>query len=284
MIEFRPIMLEDAEWINRCRDIEKNPFSALTFQSLYTWQREYGLTIAGDDDFFVIRSVENQGYFAPCGDGEKCRRFLQEAFKREGKQRVLYLTKEQAEMAASDGYRMETAPYLSEYICSTPALALKSGHVSATYRKKCRRFAEKFPYTVKRIEPEDIRELLGVIEDWEREFGGKEPLDLDAARLSLENFDALGLRGIMLRTNEEGMIAFSFGFESTPDIYTMSTVKYDRRLSASVTVVCTHEEARLVAKDYPFCNLEEDLGLKGLRDAKLQCAPVAMNEVFMIEK
>ncbi len=283
MIDFRPVRLSDREWIERCRDINLHPFSALSFQSLFTWQKDYGLTIAGDEDFFVVKSISDGGYYAPCGNEEKGAAFLREAFRREGSQRVLYLTEEQAVRAEAEGYSRRAAPNLSEYICSTRALALQEGHISATYRQKCRRFAEEFSYTVKKIEPEDIRDLLDVIDAWERDLDGSEPLDLGPARLSLENYEALGLTGIRIRT-EEGLTAFSFGFRSAPDIYTMSTVKYDRRLSPAVTVVCTREEAERIALPCSFCNLEEDLGLPGLRDAKLQCSPVRLQEVFIIEK
>lgn len=284
MIDFRPIRLEDRDWIIACRDVARHPFSALSFQSLFTWQREYGLLIGGDSDFFVVKSRQDGGYFAPCGDEEKCRRFLTEAFGREGKQKVLYLTKEQAESAeAEGGYRLRHAPELSEYICSTKALTMQEGYVSYSYRKKCRKFAEEFPYTARRIELEDIPELLGLLGEWEASFQGKERLDLDAIRLSLENFEGLGLEGTIIRTHE-GYMAFSLGFSSAPDTYTMAMIKYDQRLSPSVIMPCTCEEARLNAGVLPFCNLEEDLGLQGLRDAKLQCSPIRMQEVYIIEK
>ncbi|MBQ1312850.1 MAG: DUF2156 domain-containing protein [Blautia sp.] len=250
---------------------------------MFTWKVEYGLTIAGDEDFFVIRSIANEGYFAPCGDQEKCKEFLEETFRREGKIRVLYVTEEMAERSKLLGFRVKKMPELSEYICSTEALALKKGHISHTFRRKCAKFKEEFPYKPEVIREKDIPELLDIIAAWEKDVPVTGALDLSAARLSLENFMALGLSGIVVHTRD-GVAAFSFGFRSAPDTYTMSTVKYDKRLSPSVTFVCTHEEAKLVACPYRYCNLEEDLGLPGLRASKLQCSPVKMQEVYTIEK
>ena len=282
MVKFRKILLEDRAWMERCRDPLAHPFSALSFPSLYTWQEAYGLEIAGDEDFFVVRSRQDQGYFAPCGQEEKCRRFLETALRENGSIRVLYLTGEQAEQAGRDGYAVRRAPELDEYICSTKALALREGHVSSTYRKKCTRFAVDFPYTAAPIVPVDLPLLRAVLESWKAELGDR-AVDLKAAIASVENFEALGLRGILVRT-EKGPVAFSIGFESAPDTYTMAVVKYDRALSPAVTAVCTREEAEKVAWPWAFSNLEEDLGLPGLRDAKLQCGPVRMNEVYVIEK
>ena len=281
-MKFRKILLEDRAWVERCRDPLAHPFSALSFPSLFTWQKAYGLEIAGDEDFFVVRSRENEGYFAPCGQEEKCRRFLETALREEGSLRVLYLTGEQAERLGEAGYAVSRAPALDEYICPTKALALREGHVSSTYRKKCTRFAQDFPYTASPIVPADLPLLRRVLEDWEAEMGNR-AVDLKAALTSVDHFEALGLRGILVRT-EKGPVAFSFGFESAPDTYTMAVVKYDRALSPAVTAVCTREEAEKVAFPWAFCNLEEDLGLPGLRDAKLQCGPVRMNEVYVIEK
>ena len=53
-MDYRSITMEDRPWIERCRDPRKNPFTALSFTSLFTWSRDYGLEIGGDDDFFVI--------------------------------------------------------------------------------------------------------------------------------------------------------------------------------------------------------------------------------------
>lgn len=282
--EFRPIQLEDKEWVERCRDPKEHPFSALTFPSLFMWKDDYGLTISGDDDFFVIHSKENNGFFAPCGDPDKCLGFLHDTFQKDKQIRVLYVTKEQAFQAQAAGFRARYSPELSEYICSTKALALKEGHISATYRKKVSRFSRDFAYTAKVIRQEDIPELLSIVSDWDKDVEKTGRLDLSAARLSLENYEALGLSGIVLHTRDQ-IAAFSFGFESAPDIYTMSTVKYDKQLSPSVTLVCTKEEAeQVVLSRYPFCNLEEDLGYPGLRDAKLQCSPVKMQEVFILER
>ena len=115
MTGFREIQLEDREWVERCRNVRDNPFSALAFPSLFTWKNEYGLTIAGDEDFFVVKSLENKGFFAPCGDKEKSSRFMEEIYKKEGKLRILYLTKEQAEGAEKEGFTARKMPELSEY-------------------------------------------------------------------------------------------------------------------------------------------------------------------------
>ena len=119
-MEYRPLTMEDRDRVDKCRNNQLNPFTALTFTSLFTWRKEYGLEITGDPDYFVIRSRHDEAYFCPCGDAEKCRAFLRDEVK--SGERVVYLTREQAE-ALGDGWDIRLRDDLSEYICATPALS-----------------------------------------------------------------------------------------------------------------------------------------------------------------
>ena len=131
-MEYRPLTMEDRDRVDKCRDAILNPFTALTFTSLFTWRKEYGLEIAGDADYFVIRSRHDEAYFCPCGDPEKCRAFLRDEVK--SGERVVYLTREQAE-ALGDGWDIRLREDLSEYICASPALALREGyHMSHSFK------------------------------------------------------------------------------------------------------------------------------------------------------
>ena len=68
---FRPLELSDRAWIEKCRNADVQPFSALTFPSLLTWAETYGMTIGGDEDFYVIRSQHDKAYYMPCGREDK---------------------------------------------------------------------------------------------------------------------------------------------------------------------------------------------------------------------
>ena len=132
-MDYRPLTMEDRDRVEKCRNYQLNPFTALTFTSLFTWRKEYGLEIAGDEDYFVIQSRHDGAYFSPCGDAEKCRKFIEE--KVEAGESILYLTKEQAE-ALGEGWEIRKRDDLSEYICATPALALREGfHMSHSFKE-----------------------------------------------------------------------------------------------------------------------------------------------------
>ena len=76
---FRPLVPDDLPWLRRCRDTAASPFTALSAVSLVTWAEAYGLSVAGDEDFFVVHSRHDNAYYAPVGNPDKCRAFMEEA-------------------------------------------------------------------------------------------------------------------------------------------------------------------------------------------------------------
>ena len=275
-MDYRPLEIEDRDRVEKCRDPQLNPFTALTFTSLFTWRKEYGLEIAGDEDYFVIRSRHDNSYFCPCGDGDKCKRFIEENVK--AGESILYLTQEQAE-ALGDGWEIRKRDDLSEYICATPALALKEGfHMSHSFKDKCRQYKKRHPYEVRPMTKADLPLIIDIAQKWE-EADPEGAGDLQVLQEEISSFGEVTLNGVMI-TAENGDHAFIMGYENTPEMFTMTMVKHDLSLPLLMTPVCVHELACALADKYPYINLEEDLGLEGLRRSKLLYSPIKQLEVY----
>ena len=275
-MDYRPLTMEDRDRVDKCRNNQLNPFTALTFTSLFTWRKEYGLEIAGDADYFVIRSTHDEAYFCPCGDGDKCRAFLEEQVK--PGERVLYLTKEQAE-ALGSGWDIRLREDLSEYICATPALALREGyHMSHSFKDKCRQYKKRHPYEVRPLTKDDLPMMIRMAREWE-EADPEGAGDLQALEEEIRFYGEMTLCGVMI-TTENGGHAFIMGYENTEEMFTMTMVKHDLDLPLLMTPVCVHELARMLEDKYPYIDLEEDLGLEGLRRAKQLYSPIRLMEVY----
>ena len=275
-MDYRPLEIEDRDRVEKCRDPQLNPFTALTFTSLFTWRKEYGLEIAGDEDYFVIRSRHDNSYFCPCGDGDKCKRFIEENVK--AGESVLYLTQEQAE-ALGDGWEIRKRDDLSEYICATPALALKEGfHMSHSFKDKCRQYKKRHPYEARLMMKADLPLIIDIAQKWE-EADPEGAGDLQVLQEEISSFGEVTLNGVMI-TAENGDHAFIMGYENTPEMFTMTMVKHDLTLPLLMTPVCVHELACALVDKYPYINLEEDLGLEGLRRSKLLYSPIKQLEVY----
>ena len=275
-MEFRPLRIEDGKWIAACRDAEMHPFTALSFPSLYLWREDYGLTVSGDGDWFVVRSLHDGGYYCPCGDETKCRAFLDALCSGE---KLFYLTEAQAQALAGRGWSTRHRPDLSEYIVSTAAEALREGHISKSFRDKCRHFRQHCAYTARPVTTGDLPRLRQTfLARWDSPLE-KRTVDKSVLRAALEAFEPLGLQGVLLET-EDGELAYLIGFENSLDMFTTAITGHVPLLPPETTVVAVHELALLLDGKYALMNLEEDLGLEGLRHAKELYSPVKRLEVY----
>ena len=273
---FRSLRLEDQAWITACRDVNEHPFTALSFASLYSWRVNYGFTVAGDRDFFVIHSEHDGGYYCPCGDPKKCRGFIDAL---EGPAKLLYLTQTQAQELEGRGWSVRHREDLSEYILSTAAQALRAGHVSKSFRDKCHHFKNRFVYSTHAIGAADLPFLRASLRELRDDPQENAIGDFHVLSALIENYDALALRGLLLESGQRDF-AYILGYENTPDSFTVSIGKHSPGLPPETPVVMIHELALILDGEYPLLNLEEDLGLEGLRRAKELQSPGAHLEVY----
>jgi hypothetical protein len=98
--------------------------------------------------------------------------------------------------------------------------------------------------------------------------------EISALQLSMDNWDALHLFGIGVRVNGQ-LEGFSFGVEQNATMF----VEYFEKattVAAGLYPLLVHELAKALPAQYTALNLEEDLGLPGLRTAKQRWNPARM--------
>ncbi|MBQ9007747.1 MAG: DUF2156 domain-containing protein [Clostridia bacterium] len=277
--EFREINLQDRAWMERCRDPERNPFTALSFPSLFTWRIAYGLEVAGNEEAFVVRSRQDQACFCPCGTEAGCRELMEALTENEKHMRVVYLTEEQADAWAKQGFTVRLREDLSEYLASADAVALRAGHMSKSFKEKCRHFKRDIRYEVSPVYNGNIDKVIALAERLRNDEKEEKMGDIEVVMSEIESFRKLDLRGLLLET-DDGRVGFIFGYENRPGMFTMSMAKHDRGLPAETTAVLIHELTKQIVPQYSLINLEEDLGLPGLRRAKMLFSPVGKLEVY----
>jgi hypothetical protein len=95
-----------------------------------------------------------------------------------------------------------------------------------------------------------------------------------AISVVLDNFDKLGVAGGLLRLNGR-VAAFTTGSPITSDTYGIQVEKADYEIPGAYPMI-NHEFALRNCADYEFINREEDMGIEGLRRAKLSYHPVKL--------
>ena len=134
-------------------------------------------------------------------------------------------------------------------------------------RAKVRKARERHNWQIQQISSENLELAKKVVHDWAklREKTG----DGDAALIGLENFEELGLQGIMMGT-EAGPQAIAYGAVIAPDVFDFHV---EKTLMPSIINYAKWELYQRLPDRIRWINLEEDLNLPGLKNNKLQAVP-----------
>ncbi len=151
-------------------------------------------------------------------------------------------------------------------------------------RNHINRFRNTYPdYEYTPITPDRIQECLDLEAEWckvnhcdQQEGTGNERRALIYA---LHNFEALGLTGGILHVNGK-IVAFTFGMPINHETFGVHVEKADTSIEGAYAMI-NYEFANRIPEQYIYINREEDLGLEGLRKAKLSYQPVTILEKYM---
>ena len=166
-----------------------------------------------------------------------------------------------------------------DYIYERESLVeLKGKHLQAkrNHVNKFRR--EHAAHEFVPLTPGIVPECLALEEAWYRQRAGAGSLlnERRALTLALQHIEELELLGGAIRV-EGKVVAFAYGSPVTFDTFDIHIEKADSSIDGAYNVI-NQELARRVPGKYRYINREEDLGLPGLRKAKLSYRPVILLE------
>lgn len=98
--------------------------------------------------------------------------------------------------------------------------------------------------------------------------------EFEAIRTGFEYFDDLNLEGLVLMLNRQ-LIAYAVFSRISESTYDIQFEKADPGFKGAAQVI-NHETAKYLKGKCRFVNREQDLGIKGLRQAKLSYDPIAL--------
>ena len=167
-----------------------------------------------------------------------------------------------------------------DYIYSIDALADLKGKKLQRKRNHCNHFRMLHPTgTIAPITDENTPQVMEMLEQWyarkeEAEYGTSFHLEQVAISKALQYRKELGIEGIVLQ--EKGrIIAMTMGSFLSPNTFDVQFEKAFEEYMGAYAVI-NREFARYLKEKYPqlqWLNREDDLGLEGLRKAKLSYCP-----------
>ncbi|MDR0545273.1 MAG: phosphatidylglycerol lysyltransferase domain-containing protein [Odoribacteraceae bacterium] len=286
MITFKKIELEDRDVLapllaaTGCRNCY------LSFVNLYTWQFRSRGSFAVVDGTPVIRSMpEPEGvmYHVPPGSANR-REILQELMERGEPTRLFGVFPALSDWLDEEfpgrfHYRAYRDSF--DYIYARQDLIDLKGKDYQAKRNHVNKFRKTYSHDYAPLTPELAPQCLALEEEWFRRRADANDESLlnerRALTLALQNMEKLQLVGGVLRV-EGKVVAFSYGTPITGDTFDVHIEKADYSIDGAFNMI-NRELALHLPEQFTYINREEDLGIPGLRKAKLSYRPR-----FLLEK
>ncbi len=161
-----------------------------------------------------------------------------------------------------------------DYIYSRTDLATLHGKHLDGKRNHIRRFRTQHPdFEYRPLMPEFFDECRRLTEIWQEEKGGNDTIHAEKQVMEtiFSNWDALGMIGGSIFVDGR-MVAFAYGSAVTTDTFDVCVEKADRHVEGAFAII-NQQFAEHLPEQYVYLNREEDMGIPGLRQAKLSYHP-----------
>ncbi|MDR0745192.1 MAG: phosphatidylglycerol lysyltransferase domain-containing protein [Mediterranea sp.] len=288
MIPFKDLMLEDKETITKYTMNSNRRNCDLSFSNLCSWRFLYDTQFVEIDGFLVLkfRAREKLAYMTPVGEGDLKKVIVAlEENAREEKEDFYMLgvtpdMKEEIEAAMPGRFTFTANRDYADYIYLRTDLANLTGKKYQSKRNHINKFKKIYHYEYIPLSPEHIRECLRLEAEWCKTNHCEEQEGMLNERraivYALTHFEKLGLTGGLLCVNSK-IAAFTFGMPINRDTFGVHVEKADTNIDGAYAMI-NYEFANHIPEQYTYVNREEDLGVEGLRKAKLSYQPAIILE------
>ena len=261
-----------------------------SFVNLYLWGRQ---TAALVDGYLVLFSHFNGHSVYPFPVGKGDIRPVLDAIIADSRERGIpcrLTSLNQADMELLEAYypgkfrfRCDRSDF--DYVYNIDDLADLRGRKFQQKRNHLNRFEENHPdWRVEALDEATVDDARALIDHWFDVKAEDPELDLGLEKLALrrvfEQFEELGLEGMVLYADGQP-VAVTIGSPLSEDTFDVHFEKAREDIQGAYGAI-NRAFARHLREKYPalrYLNREDDLGLPGLRKAKL-----SYNPAFLVEK
>lgn len=298
MLEWSIPEAEDEDWINSCIAVSGTMASDASFANIYLLRNKYSTKISRYKDF-IIRKYSGKGarcgYTFPLGKGDVAKALAEiEKDAKECGERLqfAFVTEEQKEvlenaMPARFCYSSDAGD--SDYIYLRSELASLSGKAFHKKKNHFSKFVRTYPdYKYYEIGACNIYDAQKVADAWYYEHlqdeDASQLAEYKAIKEALDNFEELGLIGGIIYVNGSpcAMTIASKINENTVDVHFEKAVG-EYALNGGYAAINKLFSEKL--DGVTWLNREEDIGIEGLRKAKLSYRPkIMLKKYSAVEK
>lgn len=295
---FKDIEIDCKNILDKYFDLVDYEACEYCFTTLYMWKDLYNTKYYVEDDFAIVAGeYENKGFIIlPLAKKENMNKafdFIIKNFEKEHKQiHLKAINKEVVEYLQSvyeDRFEYIEERNNFDYIYDGESLRTLAGRKNQKKRNHLNSFVKEYGDRVeyKKLEEADFDECINLLKEWSKDK--EESIELDsefkAIKRIFKNYeklkDTLKISGIYIDSKLE---AFSIGEMLNDNM----AVIHVEKANADIRGLYPYINQQFLLNEFSdveFVNREEDLGIEGLRKAKLSYHPVKFAEKYtVIEK
>ncbi len=287
-MEFRNLTFADEAIINETLK-KYNVGWEYDFATLFCWNASESMQIAQNDGYVCAYNViGDKAVFMPpyLVDENVFVRAIEEILtfaQRLGvKYRIRGLSKNQADALSSRGFLLATDRNEYDYVYNATDLKYLRGKAYHSKRNFVSRFQKNYAYELKEYSPEDIEGLLALYDSW-TDSTTHETMNFERKAIvrALNLQKTLNLKIYVIKI-EDKYAAFSVS-HIAPNGVAHTMFEKANVLYVGAYQAINNFTALQCFDDNFWVNRQEDMGLDGLRKAKLSYSPAILLEKYSLE-
>ena len=285
-VQTQPIELSQKAQLEEIRRNCGNDLSANTFGSLYLWQQQMQLSVYMENGFFAVKCGERgeNAWFFPCGEEQKIEAFIRNGM-REKNFSLCYIGEKDANWLCErfpSQWALSREEESDEYICNIADLIGLAGGKYRGVRHKISRIERENTIKTLPVSDETAEDALAVISEWEKlphHMGNNEIIDAGVSGRALSERKHLGIEGVIVYIDDKPVSVFA-GFPINENTVDALVGKCCHDAPRGFMYCAFREYVKQVADKYTHCNMEEDLGIPGIRLIKEELRPERKNLIW----
>ncbi|HOW43343.1 MAG TPA: phosphatidylglycerol lysyltransferase domain-containing protein [Candidatus Omnitrophota bacterium] len=283
--DYRRIELADKTLFDRQFERMQPDISEYTFTNLFGWRNFYGFRLSGYQDFLVLtaRWKGKEVFYPLIGHGDTSATML-DLMRATGNAFVRVPEHIKQLFEGTHGVKTMFDPDNADYEYLTDDLVKLQGRKYDGKRNLIRKFKSSYAYEYFAIGTQHIAECFRFEDFWCHEMDCEKMESLKAERLAMEdilhNYGALGVRGGAIRVNG-AICAVCMAEKLNRDTLVIHILKAAREMPGLYQTIF-NEFLQHEAADAVTVNMEQDLGIEGLRKAKLSYQPSDMVKKYTL--
>ena len=289
MLNFREITLEDKPLLEEILQNSKEVSCENTFVNLFVWQKAYNNQIAlKNGNLFIKYGTEaDESYRLPIGgDLEEG---LREIIRHCGGKYPVFWSPINEDFSRlpkwfSEKYHIVPTPDSFDYIYLQKDLAELGGKKYHSKRNHISAFSKKYDWRYEEINQTNLESIKQCAEKWYAE--NQDRLDKyalaerDGIKTVLDNLKMLNVTGGAVFV-DTAAVAFTLGTPINDKVFDIFAEKALPEFATAYTVI--NNEFAKTLKSFKYINREDDMGIEGLRRAKLSYKPEVILEKYLFK-